>query len=62
MAWIGSALSAVALGAYAMARTVGLLGFVEREWTVASLVAAACEAIVLVLLVTEALVPDGLGQ
>jgi hypothetical protein len=44
--------------AYAMARTVGLLGFVERTWTTPSLVAAACEAIVLVLLLTEALVPE----
>jgi hypothetical protein len=62
IAWVGSALSAAALGGYAMARTVGLFGFVEREWTAASLLAAACEAVVLVLLVTEALVPDGLGQ
>jgi hypothetical protein len=57
-AWAGSALSALALLGYLAARTVGLSGFVETRWTRASLVAAGCEALVLVLLVTEALVPD----
>jgi len=57
-AWAGSALSAAALLGYALARTVGLFGFVERQWTPASLVAAGCEAVVVVVLVTEALVPD----
>jgi hypothetical protein len=57
-AWAGSALSAAALVAYGMARTVGLFGFVERTWTSPSVIAAVCEAAVLVLLLTEALVPD----
>ena len=57
-AWAGSALAAVALLAYLSARTIGLSGFVETRWTTPSLVAAACEAFVLVLLVTEALVPE----
>jgi hypothetical protein len=56
-AWAGSAVCAAALVAYAMARTVGLFGFVETEWTRPSLLAAACEAVVLVLLLTEALLP-----
>jgi len=56
-AWAGSALCAAALLAYALARTVGLFGFVETTWTRASLLAAGCEAVVLVLLVTEALLP-----
>jgi hypothetical protein len=56
-AWAGSALAACALVAYAMARTIGLSGFVETRWTHPSLAAAACEAVVLVLLLTEALVP-----
>jgi hypothetical protein len=54
-AWAGSALAAAALLAYAIARTVGLFGFVERAWTPPSLLVAACEAVVLVLLLTEAL-------
>jgi hypothetical protein len=57
-AWAGSALSALALLGYLAARTVGLNGFVETRWTHPSLLAAGCEAAVLVLLVTEALVPD----
>jgi hypothetical protein len=57
-AWAGSALSAAALLAYGMARTIGLFGFVETRWTRPSLVAAGCETLVLVLLLTEALVPD----
>ena len=57
-AWVGSAVSAVALLAYMVARTVGLHGFQEREWTRLSLAAAGSEALVLVLLVTEALLPD----
>jgi hypothetical protein len=57
-AWAGSALAAAALLAYLVARTVGLSGFVERRWTTPSLIAAGCEALVLVLLVTEALVPE----
>jgi len=56
-AWAGSALSAVALVAYVVARTVGLGGFIETRWTHPSLLAAGCEALVLVLLLTEALVP-----
>jgi hypothetical protein len=60
-AWAGSALAAAALLGYLAARTVGLRGFVETRWTTLSLVAAGCEAIVLVLLVTEALVPDQPG-
>ncbi len=60
-AWAGSAVSAAALLAYALARTVGLFGFVERTWSRASLLAAGCEAMVLVLLLTEALVPDTPG-
>jgi hypothetical protein len=56
-AWAGSALATVALLGYGLARTVGLFGFVERSWTWASLLAAACEAVVLVLLLTEALLP-----
>jgi hypothetical protein len=56
-AWAGSAVAAGALVAYALARTVGLFGFVERQWTFASLLAAGCEAAVLVLLLTEALLP-----
>ena len=43
---------------YLAARTVGLSGFIETRWTHASVLAAGCEALVLVLLVTEALVPD----
>jgi hypothetical protein len=57
-AWAGSALAAAALLGYLTARTVGLSGFVEARWTRASLLAAGCEALVLVLLITEALVPD----
>ena len=57
-AWAGSLVSAAALVGYAMARTVGLFGFVERAWTVPSVIAASCEATVLVLLLTEALVPE----
>jgi len=60
-AWAASALAAVALVSYAMARTVGLGGFTETRWTRPSLVAAGCEALVLVLLLTEALVPDPSG-
>ncbi len=56
-AWIGSAVSAAALVAYGMARTIGLDGFQETRWTRPSLLAAACEVVVLVLLLTEALVP-----
>jgi hypothetical protein len=56
-AWAGAVLEAGALGAYAMARTVGLLGFVERGWTRPSVVAAGCEAVVVVMLVSEVLVP-----
>ena len=56
-AWTGSIVAAGALVAYAMARTVGLFGFVERTWTASSLVAAGCESLVVVLLVTEVLVP-----
>ena len=56
-AWAGSALCAAALLAYALARTVGLFGFVETTWTRPSLLAAGCEAVVLVLLLTEALLP-----
>lgn len=58
-AWAGSALAALALLAYMTARTVGIGGFQEREWTRLSLTAAASEALVLVLLLTEALVPEG---
>ncbi|GAC1597446.1 MAG: hypothetical protein NVS3B21_22040 [Acidimicrobiales bacterium] len=58
-AWAGSALSGAALLAYITARTVGLSGFQERAWTRLSLLAAGCEAVVLVLLLTEALVPEG---
>ena len=61
-AWAGSGLAAVALLGYLVARTVGLSGFVETRWTHASLLAAGCEALVLVLLVTEALVPDDPGK
>ena len=57
-AWAGTALAGAALFSYAMARTVGLFGFVERSWTAASLVAAGCEALVVALLVTELLVPE----
>jgi len=57
-AWAGSLLAAAALLGYMAARTVGLSGFVETRWTHPSLLAAGCEALVLVLLVTEALVPD----
>lgn len=57
-AWAGSALSAAALLAYGMARTVGLDGFQETRWTRLSLIAAGCEVLVLVLLLTEALVPE----
>ena len=57
-AWAGSALAAVALLGYLAARTIGLNGFIETRWTRPSLLAAGCEALVLVLLVTEALVPD----
>jgi len=57
-AWAGSALAAAALLGYLTARTVGLSGFIEARWTHASLLAAGCEAFVLVLLITEALVPD----
>jgi hypothetical protein len=58
VAWVGSGLAAVALLAYLVARTVGLSGFIETRWTHPSLLAAGCEALVLVLLLTEALVPD----
>jgi hypothetical protein len=57
-AWAGSALCAAALIAYAMARTVGLFGFVETQWSRPSVLAAGCEAGVLVLLLTEALLPS----
>jgi hypothetical protein len=57
VAWAGSLVAAAALLAYGMARTVGLFGFVERQWTFASLLAAGSEAAVLVLLLTEALLP-----
>jgi len=57
-AWAGSALAGSALLAYIGARTIGIGGFQEREWTRPSLVAAGTEALVLVLLLTEALVPD----
>jgi hypothetical protein len=57
-AWAGSVLAAAALLGYMAARTVGLSGFVEARWTKPSLLAAACEALVLVLLLTEALVPE----
>jgi hypothetical protein len=57
-AWAGSAVAAVALAAYGLARTVGLNGFVETRWTHPSLIAAGCEALVIVLLVTEALLPE----
>ena len=60
-AWAGSVLSAAALLAYGLARTVGLGGFTETRWTRPSLAAAGCEVLVLVLLLTEALVPDGDG-
>lgn len=56
-AWAGSALSAAALIAYIVARTIGLSGFQERRWTHPSLLAAGCEALVLVMLLTEALIP-----
>jgi hypothetical protein len=59
-AWAGTTLAAAALFSYGMARTVGLFGFVERSWTVASLVAAGCEAVVVTLLVTELLVTEPL--
>jgi hypothetical protein len=57
-AWAGSALSFAALVAYTVARTVGLSGFIETRWTRPSLLAAGCEAVVLVLLLTEALLPE----
>jgi len=57
-AWAGSALSAAALLSYVAARTIGVSGFVETRWTRPSVVAALCEGLVLVLLLTEALVPD----
>ena len=57
-AWAGSALAAVALLSYLAARTVGISGFIETRWTHASLLAAGCEAFVLVLLLTEGLVPE----
>ncbi len=56
-AWAGSAVAAAALLGYMLARTVGLNGFVETRWTRPSLLAAGCEVLVLVLLLTEALVP-----
>jgi hypothetical protein len=55
--WAAGVLAAAALVAYAMARTVGLFGFVERGWTPAALVAAGCEGVVLVLAVTDLLTP-----
>ena len=58
-AWVGCAVAGAALVAYLLARTVGLGGFVETRWTVASLLAASCEALAVVLLLTEALLPDG---
>jgi hypothetical protein len=58
-AWVGTAVAAVALASYGMARTVGLNGFVETRWTRPSLIAAGCEALVVVLLLTEALLPEG---
>jgi hypothetical protein len=61
-AWAGSALAAVALAGYGLARTVGLNGFVETRWTRPSLIAAGCEAVVVVLLLTEALLPDPPGR
>jgi hypothetical protein len=57
-AWAGSAVAAVALAGYGLARTVGLNGFVEDRWTRASLLAAGCEALVIALLLTEALLPE----
>ena len=58
-AWAGAVLAAVALAGYGLARTVGLNGFFETRWTRPSLLAAGCEALVLVLLTTEALLPGG---
>ena len=57
-AWAGTVVAAVALLGYGLARTVGLNGFVETRWTRPSLLAAGCEALVVVLLLTEALLPD----
>jgi hypothetical protein len=57
-AWAGSVLAAVALAGYGLARTVGLNGFVETRWTHPSLLAAGCEVLVVVLLLTEALLPE----
>jgi hypothetical protein len=57
-AWAGALLAAVALGGYGLARTVGLHGFIETRWTRPSLLAAGCEALVVVLCLTEALLPD----
>ena len=57
-AWAGSVVAAAALAAYGLARTVGLNGFVETRWTRPSLLAAGCEALVIALLLTEALLPE----
>jgi len=57
----GALLAAVALAGYGLARTVGLNGFVETRWTRSSLLAAGCEVLVVVLLLTEALLPDPAG-
>lgn len=54
--WVGAVLSAGALGAFALSRTVGLLGFNERGWQPAPEAALAVIAEVLtVLLVAAAL-------
>jgi hypothetical protein len=57
-AWVGTLVAGAALVAYGMARTVGLNGFVEVRWTRPSLIAAGCEALVVALLLTEALLPE----
>jgi len=58
----GCLVSAGALVSYAMVRTVGLLGFEERTWTGGAIVAVATEALTLVVLVTELLLPTAPGQ
>lgn len=65
VAWLASVLAGAALAGYGAARTVGLFGFVERAWTVPSVVAAIGEALALFVLLTEALMPgagDGPAQ
>ena len=57
-AWAGSVVAAAALAGYGLARTVGLNGFVETRWTRPSVIAAGCEALVIALLLTEALLPE----